>query len=444
MYKILVVDDIATNRRVLKLILSELENVDFFDAENGEDAIAMTNDHQPDIIFMDIMMPKMDGIEATRIIKQNPLHQKIFIFAITALDDNTVKSKMLDAGASDFVNKPFDDEELLLRTKNYLSLIQGQSSERKVPHQRHSINTYEDSTISNVRTVLAIENSNDLESILHIFETTNLYPKSHYNDITTLVITIASVLFKAGKLQPFDIIFEHSDNFYYLTIWNEIFAKAASKYFDKFSSNIESHYLEHKLSFRIKRSLENAQENIEPTAIENKTPIEEKQIESAQEEEPTNIKSIPKEKVIYDFIETEDLGEIEENLKELNSNLMLFSSGSLSDDDFNQISRDLDSIAKALQFYPLITAVASSIIELSDALHTYREGFMQNAGKLGPLFMGFGNDLELWIDSLFYSGTSDLNFLDSTFQSNCEMIVNFAKDDGTQESVDDMDDIFDF
>jgi two-component system chemotaxis response regulator CheY len=76
MYKILVVDDIATNRRVLKLILSELENVDFFDAENGEDAIAMTNDHQPDIIFMDIMMPKMDGIEATRIIKQNPLHQK--------------------------------------------------------------------------------------------------------------------------------------------------------------------------------------------------------------------------------------------------------------------------------------------------------------------------------------------------------------------------------
>jgi CheY-like chemotaxis protein len=436
MHKILIVDDIATNRRVLKLILSELDNIEFYDAENGEIAIEKVNTIKPDIIFMDIMMPVMDGIEATKAIKSDPKNSNIFIFAITALDDQKVKAEMLDAGASDFVNKPFDDEELILRTQNYLRLLDQKEKIVETRKQHPSINTYNDTTLSNMRTVLHIQDVLDLESILHFFDGASLYPKSHYNDITTMVITIASVLFKANKLKPFDVIFEHSENYYYLTIWNELFSKATHKYFDKFNSNIETHYIDDKLSFRIEREDQLAELLIKAKETqEHVTP---------SVPAPTQQISTPKEKTVHDFIEAEDLHEIEDNLQALNSNLMLFSNGSLEDEDFNQISGDLDSIAKALQFYPQISQVAGAIIELSDALHSYREGFLKNARSLAPLFMGFGNDLEIWIDSLFYSGTTDLHFLDSTFQSNCDMIVNFAKDEEAHEAEEELDDIFDF
>jgi len=117
--KILIVDDEPSVRQVLRRTLSKSYIV--LEAEDGEEAIDMARKEKPDLVLMDIMMPKMDGIEATRILKADPGTRNIPILALTSYAMKGDKEKILEAGCDGYMTKPFDIRNLLKKVAEYLS-----------------------------------------------------------------------------------------------------------------------------------------------------------------------------------------------------------------------------------------------------------------------------------------------------------------------------------
>ncbi|AIF81088.1 response regulator receiver modulated diguanylate cyclase [endosymbiont of Acanthamoeba sp. UWC8] len=119
--KILVVDDIVFNVKLLETKLKQ-EYYEVFVANNGVEAVKKAKELNPDIILMDVMMPEMDGIEATKIIKNDPNTMHIPIIIVTALNAQEDKVNGLSAGADDFLTKPINDHALITRIKSLLRL----------------------------------------------------------------------------------------------------------------------------------------------------------------------------------------------------------------------------------------------------------------------------------------------------------------------------------
>lgn len=119
MNKILIVDDEEKN---IKLMIAILKNYGyaFETAKNGIEALGKAKTSSPDLILLDIMMPEMDGYEACRRLKDNPDTKHIPVIMVTALADKESKIKGLESGANDFLTKPVDSSELIVRTKNLL------------------------------------------------------------------------------------------------------------------------------------------------------------------------------------------------------------------------------------------------------------------------------------------------------------------------------------
>lgn len=110
--RILLVDDDVRNVFALSSVL-EGYRMDVTFAENGREAVDMVQQQEFDLVLMDMMMPEMDGYEAMRLIRQMPEHDKLPIIALTAKAMKDDRSKCIEAGASDYVKKPVQTDQLL-------------------------------------------------------------------------------------------------------------------------------------------------------------------------------------------------------------------------------------------------------------------------------------------------------------------------------------------
>lgn len=141
MYQVLIVDDKDNNRLTLNLLLEEVEDIEVFEAEDGQVAVEMCVKNHFDLIFMDIMMPNLDGFEATKFIKQ--VDKKSMIIALSALDDEDSKHKMLALGAEDYLTKPLNGEQFLQRIKQYLRIIELRNQQiQKYPKALNPFNAH--------------------------------------------------------------------------------------------------------------------------------------------------------------------------------------------------------------------------------------------------------------------------------------------------------------
>lgn len=116
-FKILVVDDETIGRQLLEAVLTP-EGYDILFAENGREAVEVAMAENPDLIMLDVMMPEIDGFEACKLIRQTEQLIATPVFLITALDDRDSRLRGLDAGADDYISKPFDRIEILAKVKN--------------------------------------------------------------------------------------------------------------------------------------------------------------------------------------------------------------------------------------------------------------------------------------------------------------------------------------
>ena len=113
---ILVVDDQRANRELLEAQLDEL-GYEVRQAVDGIAALEAVAEREPDLVLLDIDMPRLDGISVCRRLKAHPVRRLIPVVLLTASSDREVRLRGLEAGADDFLNKPFDARELLIRTK---------------------------------------------------------------------------------------------------------------------------------------------------------------------------------------------------------------------------------------------------------------------------------------------------------------------------------------
>jgi DNA-binding response OmpR family regulator len=122
--KILIVDDEAHIRMLIEQTLEELEDegVEFFTAENGEMALEVISEEKPDLIFLDVMMPKLNGMEVCRRVKQEMGLTDIYIVLLTAKGQESDRQKGLDVGADVYMTKPFDPDLLLEKAREVLEL----------------------------------------------------------------------------------------------------------------------------------------------------------------------------------------------------------------------------------------------------------------------------------------------------------------------------------
>ena len=119
--RVLVVDDVATNRLLLRAKLSSAY-YDVVVAENGTQALEMACSEQPDMIMLDVMMPDMDGFEVCAILKAGQETAHIPVIMVTALDTPEERIRGLEAGADDFLSKPFNDLALFARVRNLMRM----------------------------------------------------------------------------------------------------------------------------------------------------------------------------------------------------------------------------------------------------------------------------------------------------------------------------------
>ncbi len=121
-YRILVVEDRLENRLLLMKILSRWGFQEVREATNGEEALELFYSWQPDLIWMDMQMPVMDGYEATKKIKADPLGQNTVIISLTASAFEEDRKEILKIGCDAFVRKPFQEDELLAKMEQYLGV----------------------------------------------------------------------------------------------------------------------------------------------------------------------------------------------------------------------------------------------------------------------------------------------------------------------------------
>ncbi len=119
--EILIVDDIPGNLNYISDILYN-EGFGITVATNGLDAVDIALEKIPELILLDIAMPKMDGYEVCKILKSNPRSQEIPIIFLTAKDEHEDIIKGFQAGAVDYISKPFNTSELISRVKTHLDL----------------------------------------------------------------------------------------------------------------------------------------------------------------------------------------------------------------------------------------------------------------------------------------------------------------------------------
>jgi putative two-component system response regulator len=120
---ILIADDEARNIKLLTALCKKMK-YRTISAGSGNEAIEKAIQHQPDVILMDIMMPEMNGFEATDELKQNKFTKHVPIIIVSALDSRDDRLMGISKGADDFLTKPIDPEEMILKLKNNLKIKQ--------------------------------------------------------------------------------------------------------------------------------------------------------------------------------------------------------------------------------------------------------------------------------------------------------------------------------
>lgn len=119
--KILIADDNATNVELLEVYLAEVDS-EVAIAVDGRDTLEKVTEFEPDLILLDVMMPKLSGFEVCKKLKSDPATRDIMVLMVTALNEQGDIERAVNSGCDDFLSKPINKLELLKRVETLLRL----------------------------------------------------------------------------------------------------------------------------------------------------------------------------------------------------------------------------------------------------------------------------------------------------------------------------------
>ena len=200
---ILVVEDDAPVRNLMVTTL-KTHDYRFLTAEDGAEAVMMASSHNPDVVFLDLGLPDMDGIDVIRKIRE---WSNMPIIVISARSEDADKIEALDAGADDYLTKPFSVEELLARlrvTIRRLALIRGGSGADRSVYTNGALTIDYPAGCAYLRgealkltpmeyKLLCLLAKNTGKVLTHTYITQNIWGRSWENDVASLRVFMATL-----------------------------------------------------------------------------------------------------------------------------------------------------------------------------------------------------------------------------------------------------------
>jgi len=119
-HKVLIIDDTEVNLILFAALVKKLDNCEGYTFAQARAALEWAQEHVPDLVIVDYMMPDVDGLEFIRLLREIPGRDAVPVIMITANDQRQLRYRALDLGANDFLTKPVDKVEFLARTRNML------------------------------------------------------------------------------------------------------------------------------------------------------------------------------------------------------------------------------------------------------------------------------------------------------------------------------------
>ncbi|MDA7817384.1 response regulator [Sulfurimonas sp.] len=440
---ILIVDDNANNRLIVRMLLEDYEDdneisFDISDASDGLEAVSICNSKHFDIVLMDIMMPNMNGIEATKIIRGE--HPSIMIIAVSAVDDNTRQKLILNSGAEDYISKPINSDIFISRIKNYIKLINVRNSaSHDIKVNPSCINVITDK-IYHRHTAFIIDGE---DSLSEFWELLLLNAETKYDNLSDIVRTMVSIAECNIKISTDCVIYvEESDDYQYFTLdqIGGLPIKVIEIIIKKNKLISEYKIKDDKISFELCKSV--TEEEIEvieeiDTSVNDAPPIE----EISKPVEITSSKAL----VVFNYLEDDDYNDLEEYVAKLSSLMLIAGSDDITSDEIEEIYTYLEKIGSILGTYMEVSDISTALTMLSYELANHIEAFMSNAQALGPMCKAFSADLSSWFKMSFQTGAPSEDFMNDTISVNCTTIASMLKmDDHNESSEEELDDIFDF
>ncbi|MEA2073456.1 MAG: response regulator [Campylobacterota bacterium] len=442
---VLIVDDNKNNRMILSLLLEDYMDehseisFEMDEAVDGLDAVRKCDEKSYDIVLMDIMMPNMDGIEATKLIRQN--HKKLMIIAVSAVDDTQRQKEILSNGAEDYISKPVNSDIFNTRVANYVSLLKSRTegSEHPISNDK-KINLF---TKEVYQRYMHFSLSNE-DALSELWEYYLLDGEENFEGLSDVVRTIFSVGEVQIRLNIESSLFaEESEGYKFFTITNidDVPSKIIELLIKKNEVSCEYKIVGDKLSFKLRRV--EVTESFKEMPIVSKTPVTETPV--IQEENiASTVEYISAELEVYNYIEDDDMVDLEEYAGRLSSLMLIVGSGDVSEDEAIEIYTYIEKLGSILSTYSEVYIIAKSLSELAADMSTHIAEFIQNSEALGPMCAAFSKDLTNWIEKSFHTGAPSVDFMNDTIAVNCQTIGSMLKMDEAPAEGDDFDDIFDF
>ncbi|MFA5455184.1 MAG: response regulator [Sulfurimonas sp.] len=446
--KLLIVDDVEDNRLVLRAICRKLKNFEIKEAINGLEAVELTGEWLPDIILMDIMMPVMDGYEASKIIKN--LYPKTVIIVVTAVTDPNMQKNMSDIGVDTYIHKPIDRELIIFKLQSIGSSLLLKQGKLKTLSKKDALNPF-NSDIRSFRTIFEIT---DEESMMDFGMW--LIDECSGSDVVActrldLIIELFYKLMRQGtkNQENLSIIIEESYDEIYITIKFEkavvleervleileqyesefivkenILCARIKKYFEEksFSTKIETKVT---ISTQERVSTHSTQEVVEQTITKEVHTI-------ASEEKKLLRQSFTQKTSAVDYVsdiggdildEILDLASFDEEWRE---KLSTFEEEPTDENLVDFADRVLGAYSHTINSLFEFTALGYALSSLGVFLKDRADIVVQDPAKTKTLIMlleNLGYDLVSWRRHIFeLQDTQDIHYLDSSFFSSCMQI----------------------
>jgi len=421
MQRILIVDDNDNNRLTLQLLLEEFEDVQIHEAQDGAEAVEYFKNQPFDLVFMDIMMPIMDGIEATKIIKSH--YPNTMIIALSALDDKDSKHNMLLAGAEDYLTKPIESELFTQRIANYLSILEFRSKPSKNNQAANpfSKNTFHKKILFNV----------DGEEALAEFwdDALNGGSLAGHSDVVRVTYGFGLWLLKTGH--TFEIILEESENEQFLSllgcgsIKRSILTRLLTKHLP------ETLYLcdEEALYFQLPKFTQQSSGSIEIND-------EAKSILSKTHNGGMDAKEYVESTVISIMPKIESLEELEESLDEV----IIEYEKEPNEERLAQLISQFESYHEVIELLSAFEHLSFAIQNLINFLRSLsgREIPEDKLHQLCGMLLNLLQDLTSWREQIFIKQEAlNIHYLDASLLSSC-MQIEAILDEKTIDEGDDL------
>ncbi len=421
MFKVLIVDDNDNNRLTLNLLLEEVEGIEIYEAEDGQIAVEMCAKKQFNLIFMDIMMPNMDGFEATKRIKE--AHKNTMIIALSALDDQASKNKMLSLGAEDYLTKPVDAKLFALRMVHYLKII---TQRDKKPEETSSALNPFDTKVFSRSTTFRIGKE---EALVEFWDYWLMGEKNivDLSDCVRLIYGFGLWLLKYGY--SFRIVVEESSDKLYMMLLHvkPIKPKIIKNILFKHFTHAKYILAQDMLSFQLDIEVKKAGIIVSDEA---------KKILSKTHDDVTCAREYIENTAISFMAKIDGLEEINDAADKA---ILVF--------EQNPTKKTVEKIGENFQEYATVLEELIDFAHLGFAIRTlvhFLSTLNENqfddvkVKKLSSMLLNLLHDLALWREHVFITQIArDIHYLDASLLSSCIQIEAIFEDKSVDVSGDD-------